>query len=132
MRVRLIRKLADEIDGVDLRESDVGDLLDLGWTDARVLIAEGWATPARRAADARRGFPQSVDAERPRRSSIFPTVGSVAPGPCAKCGSDQVKVALTAGDVIYYRCLGCQDGWSEPERRRQPREAHIPERRKAS
>jgi hypothetical protein len=131
MRVRLIRKLADQIDGVDLRESDVGDLLDVGWTDARVLIAEGWATPARRAADARLGFPQSVDAERSRRGG-FPHVGSVAPRPCAKCGSDQVKVALAAGDVIYYRCLGCQDGWSESERRRQPREMHVPERRKAS
>ena len=129
MRVRLIRKLADQIDGVDLRESVVGDLLDLGWTDARVLIAEGWATPARRAADARRGFPQSVDAAR--RGGV-PNVGSVATRPCVKCGSDQVKVALTAGDVIYYRCLGCQDGWSESERRRQPREMHIPERRKAS
>ena len=49
--VRLIRKYADMIDGVDLEDADVGDRLDLPKHDADVLIAEGWAE---RAVDERR------------------------------------------------------------------------------
>ena len=41
--VRLIRKYADMIDGVDLEDADVGDRLDLPKREADVLIAEGWA-----------------------------------------------------------------------------------------
>ena len=41
--VRLIRKYADMIDGVDLEDADVGDTLDLSKREADVLIAEGWA-----------------------------------------------------------------------------------------
>ena len=43
--VRLIRKYAEMIDGVDLVAADVGDRLDLPPRDADVLIAEGWAVP---------------------------------------------------------------------------------------
>jgi len=43
--VRLIRKLADEIDGVDLQHRQVGDMLYLPGHAARLLIAEGWAQP---------------------------------------------------------------------------------------
>jgi hypothetical protein len=45
--VRLIRKYAERIDGVDLRAHAVGDVFDLPATDARLLIAEKWAIPAR-------------------------------------------------------------------------------------
>ena len=41
--VRLTRKYADVIDGVDLSKAHVGDRLDLSPHDAEVLIAEGWA-----------------------------------------------------------------------------------------
>src|SRR5687768_7838242 len=41
--VRLTRKHADVIDGVDLSKAHVGDRLDLSPHDAEVLIAEGWA-----------------------------------------------------------------------------------------
>jgi hypothetical protein len=41
--VRLTRKYADVIDGVDLRDAEVGDELRLAPHDADVLIAEGWA-----------------------------------------------------------------------------------------
>jgi hypothetical protein len=41
--VRLTRKLADMIDGVDLSASRVGQVLHLPWRDAWLLIAEGWA-----------------------------------------------------------------------------------------
>ena len=45
MRVRLIKKLAEIIDGVDLHGLSVGDLLNLHPKDARLLIAEQWAVP---------------------------------------------------------------------------------------
>jgi hypothetical protein len=48
--VRLIRKYAEMIDGVNLEEAEVGDRLELSKHDADVLIAEGWAE---RAADER-------------------------------------------------------------------------------
>jgi hypothetical protein len=44
--VRLTRKFADLIDGVDLSSVDVGDRIDLSRHDAEVLIAEGWAERA--------------------------------------------------------------------------------------
>ncbi len=43
LRVRMIRKLAERINGVDLTKVQVGDSLDLPARDARILIAEGWA-----------------------------------------------------------------------------------------
>lgn len=49
--VRLTRKYAERIDGIDLDDVAVGDLLELSPHEADVLIAEGWAEPA---ADRRR------------------------------------------------------------------------------
>lgn len=46
--VRLTRKFAEQIDGVDLSRNRVGDLLDLPVRDARMLILEGWAAPCER------------------------------------------------------------------------------------
>ena len=43
VRVRLTRKFADFIDGVDLRKVKSGDALNLSPEEARILIAEGWA-----------------------------------------------------------------------------------------
>lgn len=43
--VRLTRKYAEMIDGVDLSHANVGDELYLTPRDADVLIAEGWAVP---------------------------------------------------------------------------------------
>ena len=48
MRVRLVRKLAREIDGIDLANHDVDDVLDLPVAKARLLMAEGWAIAERR------------------------------------------------------------------------------------
>jgi hypothetical protein len=45
MRIRLTRKLAELIDGIDLSHRRVGDAIDLPVHEARMLIAEGWATP---------------------------------------------------------------------------------------
>ena len=43
MRIRLTRKFAERIDGVDLSRRRVGDVIDLPVDEARALIAEGWA-----------------------------------------------------------------------------------------
>ncbi len=43
MKVKLIRKLSDCIDGVDLRSTTVGTILDLPPAHAYLLIAEQWA-----------------------------------------------------------------------------------------
>jgi hypothetical protein len=45
MKVRLTKKLAECIDGVELSNHRVGDILDLPPTDARLLLAEEWAVP---------------------------------------------------------------------------------------
>jgi len=66
MRVRLTRKLADLIDGVDLRGHEVDEVLDVSAKDARLLMAEEWAIAERRMADR----PHSTE----RRSSSQPTV----------------------------------------------------------
>ena len=52
MRVRLVRKLAGCVDGIDLNHCTVGDVLDLAERQARLMIAERWAVFARRASDA--------------------------------------------------------------------------------
>ena len=51
MRVRLVRKLADRIDGVDLRGHEVDEVFDVSARDARLLMAEEWAIAERRSAD---------------------------------------------------------------------------------
>jgi len=64
MKVRLIRKLADQLDGVNVSQRHVGDILDLRPEQARVLMAEGWAT-----ADERRRSSAHRFGERRRVSS---------------------------------------------------------------
>jgi hypothetical protein len=48
MKVVLTRKLADSMDGIDVAGYQVGDVLDLAAGEARLLVAEQWATPERR------------------------------------------------------------------------------------
>src|SRR5687768_16241431 len=67
--VRLIRKYAEMIDGVNLEEAEVGDRLELSRRDADVLIAEGWAE---RTTDERRvrllpGRAHAADTHRRRK-----------------------------------------------------------------
>ena len=50
MRVRLIRKLAARLDGIDVSRYYEGDVLELPRREAKLLIAEGWARLYRRAA----------------------------------------------------------------------------------
>ena len=68
--VRLTRKYADVIDGVDLSDAHVGDRLDLSPHDAEVLIAEGWAERAtrQRPSDVRAIAADAVASDNARRS----------------------------------------------------------------
>ena len=60
MKVRLTRKLSETINGVDLSRARTGQELVLSIRDARMLIAEGWASPLGAADDstARRQQPR--------------------------------------------------------------------------
>ena len=53
MRVRLRKKFAEMIDGIDLTRHKVGDYLFLRAEQAALLIAEGWAELAERRSAAR-------------------------------------------------------------------------------
>ena len=48
MKVRLVKKLANVMDGIDVSENCIGDVLDLPAEQARVLVAEEWAIAERR------------------------------------------------------------------------------------
>lgn len=43
MKVRLTRKFADLINGIDLSRAHTGETLDLSQREAEILLAEGWA-----------------------------------------------------------------------------------------
>jgi hypothetical protein len=45
VRVRLTKRLAERLNGVDLSNLRPGDVADIAPRDAGVLIAEGWALP---------------------------------------------------------------------------------------
>jgi hypothetical protein len=70
MKVRLTRKHAERIDGIDLHGREPGDLLDLSPEDARIIVAEEWAVPERRASQTRTG-PR-------RRAEDYPDAGEIA------------------------------------------------------
>jgi hypothetical protein len=70
MRVRLIRKLAECIDGVDLSRRRTGDILDLSPYEARLLISERWAVPVPGPAETRHAtvaFTRAIAADSPAR-----------------------------------------------------------------
>ena len=54
VKVRLVRKYARAINGIDLSTHNVGDVMDLTAEQGRLLVAEGWA----------------VNVEEPRSRSI--------------------------------------------------------------
>ena len=65
MKVRLTRKLAPVVDGVDLSSHEVGDVFDLPPEQARLVIAEDWAIPERRTHDASSAPRRGADDQRP-------------------------------------------------------------------
>jgi hypothetical protein len=60
MRVRIVRKLADRVDGIDLTNCDVGEVIELPDPDGRLIIAEEWGVFARRQADVGTGRDNAV------------------------------------------------------------------------
>jgi hypothetical protein len=69
MRVRLIKKFAEKIDGVDLTDRSVGDLLNLKPSEARLLLAEQWAVPGADPSDSARSRASEPDEPRDNRST---------------------------------------------------------------
>jgi hypothetical protein len=63
LKLRLTRKLAEELDGIDLSRAQQGELIEATEHDAALLIAEGWAVPARGAHE----LPRAEAADRSRR-----------------------------------------------------------------
>jgi hypothetical protein len=61
MKVRLTKKYAEEIDGVDLSRNHVGDTLDLPQPQAHLLLAEQWAAPERREGSQQRDYGRRSD-----------------------------------------------------------------------
>ena len=51
VKVRLTRKFAEAIDGIDLSRANAGEEILVSSRDAEVLIAEGWAAPLAEAHD---------------------------------------------------------------------------------
>ena len=47
--------MADAIDGVNLKNHRIGDVIELPPTEARLLLAEEWALPERRVGEQRAG-----------------------------------------------------------------------------
>jgi hypothetical protein len=68
MKVRLTKKHAECIDGVDLTGRHVGDVMDLEPRDARLLVAERWAMPERRKRSSPTEDRRRAE-DRPRRDS---------------------------------------------------------------
>jgi hypothetical protein len=68
--VRLIRKVANYLDGIDVSRYSVGDIVELHALEAALLIAEGWAIgehTERAAEDRRAQSDRRQQAEPPRQ-----------------------------------------------------------------
>jgi hypothetical protein len=116
MRVIVVRKLADRVDGIDLTHCDVGDVLDLAEPDARAIVAERWAVPARRRSDS-------------ATSSIPPSLSDAILAAGRRFGTDR-RQTWSANDL--YNRLRDKREEIERERRRLSRRAaddHIAGRR---
>jgi len=64
VHVRLTRKLADCLDGIDVSCYRPGDVLDLPDADAELLIAEGWADRRREIRSSSVADPRALAADR--------------------------------------------------------------------
>jgi hypothetical protein len=66
VKVRITRKFADFIDGVDLSAKRVGDVIEVPSRDAKLLVAENWAV------NVSNGEPLRVEAaDPPRRNGEY-------------------------------------------------------------
>jgi hypothetical protein len=55
VRVRLTRKFAEALNGIDLSRAKAGEELELSEREAELLVAEGWALPLDTADDTPKG-----------------------------------------------------------------------------
>ena len=67
MRIRLTKKFANVLNGVDLTQASVGRLMTVSDRDGEMLIAEGWAVPHFRARTARSPQAEAGDQSRLNR-----------------------------------------------------------------
>ena len=68
MRVQLIRKFADVINGIDLTDARVGDIVNVKAHEAAILVMEGWArevAPVLRTSQTQTVTPAAPDADTP-------------------------------------------------------------------
>jgi len=65
MKVRLTKRLAPQLDGIDVSDRREGDVLDLSPSEAKILVEEQWAIPERR-------FHSDPDHGRGRRADDYP------------------------------------------------------------
>jgi hypothetical protein len=63
-RIRLTKKLAALLNGVDVSTLRVGDILELPDSAADMMIAERWAEPVTEAINARPVFPKDSQTDR--------------------------------------------------------------------
>jgi len=109
MRVRLVRKLADILDGIDVSAYKSGDIVNLSRHDAELLIAEEWAvsaeyapltaTPSSPASDALLGIDQlnrSTVAPHHRRHDGMKIVRGGAHEPRA---ADRIRAEVSDTEV---------------------------------
>jgi len=66
VRVWLSRKLADFINGIDLRNRQVGDVVELSAREAALLLGDGYAELDRRVTGERRGVGRCASQDRRR------------------------------------------------------------------
>jgi hypothetical protein len=66
--VWLLRKLAEFVDGVDLRQRHVGEAFDLLTAEAELLIAEGYARLDRRSQTDRRAIARNIADRRAQKA----------------------------------------------------------------
>ena len=72
MKVRLTRKHAERIDGIDLSGHEVGDMLDLPADEARLIVAEEWAHPDRRVVASATEYRRRTEDQSSEQRSKFP------------------------------------------------------------
>src|SRR5262245_58223736 len=112
MRLRLVRKLADTIDGVDISTYAVGDVIDVDRDEARLLIAEKWAVAAGTAASAARSPP------------FLPTDG-------ASRGSGLGSTERARRDGRTWEGGASNGSRVAPRRSQRPHRRHLPRARRA-
>jgi hypothetical protein len=69
MKIRLERKFAELIDDVNVSKYRVGDVIDLPWHDAKILLAEGWAVPVESETESTQSRPILVVPDRSKPSA---------------------------------------------------------------